>query len=149
MPELLVLWEGWAGERVTEPAVVQLIRRDRKTARGLLRRLQQDELISGFSSGGRRLYRLGPIMQGSTGRNDVGPVITDLSLPQVEERIIAHLRKHGRIQRGDVETLSGMSRDQAYRLLRRLVEQGILESVGRGRGAYYQLATDIPDGEAE
>ena len=149
VPELLVLWETWTGERVTETVVVQLIQRDRRTARGLLRRLQQDELISGFSSGGRRLYRLGPVMQGSTGRNDVGPVITDLSLPQVEERIIAHLRKHGRIQRGDVETLTGWSRDQAYRLLRRLVEQGILESVGRGRGAYYRLTINMPNGEAE
>ena len=52
------------------------------------------------------------------------------------------LRKQGRIQRGEVEAMGDLSRDQAYRLLRHLVGQGRLELMGRGRGAYYRLPAD-------
>ena len=55
------------------------------------------------------------------------------------------VRRQGRIRRGQVEAMGDLSRDQAYRLLRRLVEQGRLELVGRGRGAYYRL----PAGKTE
>jgi hypothetical protein len=36
--------------------------------------------------------------------------------------------------------MSDMSKDQAYRLLRQLVDQGKLVLVGRGRAAHYQAA---------
>ncbi len=143
VPELLVLREAWVTKRVTATEVTHLIQRDRKAARDLLRQMQHGELITGFSSGGRRLYRPGPVLHGETGHVDVGPVMKGLSPVQVENQVIAFIRKHGRVQRGKVETFSGLSRDQAYRLLKRLVEQGKLELVGRGRAAYYRLAADM------
>ena len=44
--------------------------------------------------------------------------------------------------------MSGLSRDQAYRLLRRLVEQGRLELVGHGRPAYYRPPAGKTEEEA-
>ena len=144
VPELLVLWEIWTAGRVTGPQVRQLIQGDQKAARELLLRLQQDELVAGFSSGGQRLYRLGPEVRCPTGHTVVGPTVVALSPAQIEEQIVAHVRKNGRIQRGEVETLTGLGRDQAYRLLKRLVERGILAPVGRGRAAYYRMSTGTP-----
>ncbi|MBC8449581.1 MAG: AAA family ATPase, partial [Chloroflexi bacterium] len=142
VPELLVLREAWVTERVTATEVTHLIQRDRRTARDLLRQLQQNELVTGFSSGGRRLYRPGPTLRGETGHIEVGPTMTGLSSVQMEEQVMSHVRRHGRIRRAEVEALSGLSRDQAYRLLKHLVEQGKLELVGRGRAACYRLASD-------
>ena len=55
------------------------------------------------------------------------------------ENQVIPARKQRRIQPGQVEAMGDLSRDQAYRLLRRLVGQGRLELMGRGRGAYYRL----------
>lgn len=66
------------------------------------------------------------------------------TMAQIEERIVAHAQRHGRVQRSQVESLSALSRDQAYRLLQRLVEQGKLKLVGRGRSAHFQPATAAP-----
>jgi len=62
---------------------------------------------------------------------------------------MAYVHQHGRIQRSVVEALSGLSRDQAYRLLRRLVKEGRLEPVGRGREAYYRLVNTVPEDRSE
>lgn len=145
VPELLVLWEVWRTGHVTVTEITHLVQRDRKTARDLLRQLQQDALVTGFTSSGRRLYRSGPVLHGETGHVDVGPAMVSLSSDEVEEQLVAHVRQCGRIQRGEVETLTGLSRDQAYRLLRRLVEQGKLELVGRGRVAYYRLTAEMSE----
>ena len=142
VPELLVLWEAWVAGRVTATEVARLIQRDQRAAHDLLRQLQQNELIASFSSGGRRLYRLGPALSGERGHVEVGPSIVDLSLGQIEQQLKTYVQRHGRIQRGQVETLTGLSRDQAYRLLQRLARQGELERIGRGRGAYYRLPAD-------
>ena len=58
------------------------------------------------------------------------------------ENQVIPLRKQGRIQRGEVEAMGDLSRDQAYRSLRHLVGQGRLELAGCGRGAYCQMPTD-------
>jgi ATP-dependent DNA helicase RecG len=145
VPELLVLWETWTAGQVTVTEAARLTQRDQSVTRDLLRQLQQNELIAGFTSGGRHLYRRGRAMGREGSHVDVGPSVEGLSVAQVEERVMAHVQQQGQIRRGQVEAMGDLSRDQAYRLLRRLVEQGRLELVGRGRGAYYRL----PAGKAE
>ncbi|MBL7065406.1 MAG: putative DNA binding domain-containing protein [Anaerolineae bacterium] len=142
VPELLVLWEAWTTGHVTVTEVTHLIQRDQSAARDLLRQLQRNELVASFTRGGRRLYRPGPALGGKVGHIGVGPSIESLSRSQMEDQVIAHVRRHGRIQCGEVETLTGQSRDQAYRLLKHLVEQGKLELMGRGRAAHYRPAAD-------
>lgn len=56
-----------------------------------------------------------------------------------ERRVLARLRKQGRITRAEVAELCGISLDQASRFLRKLIESNKkIRSVGRGRGAYYE-----------
>jgi len=145
VPELLVLWETWVTGRVSVSEVAHLIQQDQRASQRLLQRLQQDGLVERFASGGRYLHRLGATMRGTMARTEAGPTISKLSVTEAEEQVMAYVRQHGRIQRSAVETLSGLSRDQAYRLLRRLVTEGRLKRVGRGRGAYYRLANTRPE----
>src|SRR5262249_8253272 len=56
-----------------------------------------------------------------------------------EERVVAQfVEQHGRITRGEAAELCGLSPDQAYRLLSRLVEDGKLVRRGAKKGARYE-----------
>jgi len=55
-----------------------------------------------------------------------------------EQSIVQFVEKHGRITRGAAAELCGLSPDQAYRVLMRLVEEGSLVRRGAKKGASYE-----------
>lgn len=58
--------------------------------------------------------------------------------PLEQRQIVARfVERHGRITRGETAELCGLSPDQAYRLLTRLVEEGSLVRCGAKKGASY------------
>ena len=85
------------------------------------------------------LCRLAPELLRETG--------PERALASPEEAILAHVRAHGRITRREAITLTGLSEEQARYRLRKLTEQGRLEPVGAGRGAYYRLPQTEENGE--
>jgi hypothetical protein len=54
--------------------------------------------------------------------------------PDPEAAVLNHARTHGSISRREVVELWDLSENQAAYLLRKLVKQGKLQRVGRGRG---------------
>ena len=56
---------------------------------------------------------------------------------QVEAMVNQFVQAHGKITRAEAAELCHLSEPQAYRLLKRLAERGLLKPVGRGRKAYY------------
>ncbi|MDQ7088935.1 MAG: MarR family transcriptional regulator [Acidobacteriota bacterium] len=61
---------------------------------------------------------------------------------QQEQMVLQYVEKHGRITRGQAAELCRISGPQAYRLLDRLVGQGLLDREGsRGRGVTYRKGT--------
>lgn len=64
----------------------------------------------------------------------------------LEEQIEAILSQKGEISREDLTNL-GLSPDSAYRLLRKMVGDGRLESVGKGRGSKYVRKASPNDGK--
>ncbi len=60
---------------------------------------------------------------------------------QQEQMVLQYVAKHGRIMRREAAELCRISGPQAYRLLNRLAEQGVLAREGeRGRGVSYTRA---------
>jgi ATP-dependent DNA helicase RecG len=55
-----------------------------------------------------------------------------------EELVTRYVREHGSIQRKGVVELCRLSDDQAKHLLARMVSDGLLKLVGKGRGARYE-----------
>ena len=55
------------------------------------------------------------------------------------ELVLELARKQGEVRRADVVTLLHISAPKAYRLLRRLQEEGKLALHGKGAGAYYTV----------
>jgi predicted HTH transcriptional regulator len=62
---------------------------------------------------------------------------------QQEQMVLQYVQTHGSISRPEVAELCRITDSQAYRLLRRLVEQNVLRpSGGKARSARYVAATD-------
>jgi ATP-dependent DNA helicase RecG len=58
---------------------------------------------------------------------------------QQEQMVLQYINKHGRIKRADVISLCRLSKDQATRLLKRLVKESKINIHGEKRGAFYDF----------
>jgi ATP-dependent DNA helicase RecG len=71
-----------------------------------------------------------------------GTIETNRDLPLDDEavrlRVQAVLGERGRLTNADIRRISGYSRMEVLRLVRSLQEGGLLDLVGRGRGAHYR-----------
>ncbi|MBK6744268.1 MAG: Fic family protein [Hydrogenophilales bacterium] len=61
------------------------------------------------------------------------------AMPELSLRIVEFVREHGRVSIGDVIKLTGSSRNTLKQHFRALVERGILNKHGSGRGVWYDL----------
>lgn len=135
LEELLVLWDIWTTSRATIREVAEHIQQNQSDAQALLSRMEQLNLITGYSSSGTRMYRFSSILK----ENKENQIDDDSESTKLEKLILTYLKEHDSIKRGDVENLTELSQDQSYRLLQDLVHKNILELVGSGRAAHYRL----------
>lgn len=56
---------------------------------------------------------------------------------QQEQMVLAYIDKHGSIKRGETAELCRIGNDQAYRLLKRLKNSGLVVQRGQAKGASY------------
>ncbi len=61
------------------------------------------------------------------------------AMPELSLRIVEFVREHGRVSIGEVIKLTGSSRNTLKQHFRALVERGILNKHGSGRGVWYDL----------
>jgi ATP-dependent DNA helicase RecG len=59
----------------------------------------------------------------------------------VRLRVMQLLRERRTLTNAEIRRISGFSRTQVYRLVRRMAEEGDIRIVGKGRGAHVELAT--------
>ena len=56
-----------------------------------------------------------------------------------EQMVLSYARQHGQIKRAEVMELCHLSEDQAWRVLKRLLEDGRLHKQGERRWAFYTV----------
>lgn len=61
------------------------------------------------------------------------------SMPELQLRIVEFAREHGRVTIGETIRLTGASRNTLKQHFRTLVERGVLNQHGSGRGVWYDL----------
>jgi ATP-dependent DNA helicase RecG len=66
---------------------------------------------------------------------------SDLDLSANAKVAVVYARRHGSISNEDLRALRGVDRDTSRGVLQDLVARGLLEAVGRGRGARYVLGS--------
>ena len=133
--ELLALWQARREGATTAQALAPALQRDTSHAADVLAGLAQAEALQASQG----IYRLSPALYREAGLEPL-PV-------SPEEAILAYVETHGRITRREAVALTGLGEEQARYHLRKLTEQGRLELVGAGRGAYYRLPQAEKNGE--
>ena len=123
--------------RLTLAGLCEQVHASESAARSTVENLVEAGLVECAGSNGGRAYRLGGAYSRSGG--EAGPARRlDAERTRCQELILELAREQGgTITRRDVERLLHLEGKQAYREISRLVHDGKLEAVGRGRGARY------------
>ncbi len=127
--DLLALWEVRRRGAVNAHTLAPLLQRESNHAATVLENLVASGLLRSEGQACRLYSDLGAEMS-----HPAKPMPHDL-----EAAVLNHVRTHDSISRREVVELWDLSENQAAYLLRKLVEQGKLQMVGRGRGTRYKL----------
>ena len=141
LDELLILNALWRERSFTTPQAATLLQKPEPDARGVLERLVEGGLVEARGERKGRTYHLSAATYRRLGvpaayvrRRGFEPI-------QQEQMILQYVRTHGRITRREAAELCRVKEYQAFYILQKLVSQGCLRSVGKGRGAYYEMVT--------
>lgn len=127
--ELLALWQVWQEQRTDARTLAPILQRPMETAASVLADLAAADLIQSEGEG----YRLSSDLRASLANT------TEQAAFDPEAVILAYVREQGQITRREVTERTGLNNRRARYQLQKLTEQGDLELVGSGRGAYYRL----------
>lgn len=102
-------------------------------------RLFESGLVEASGNGKARAYILSAKVYKEQD-NSIGYVRqTDIDKLRYEELVLKLTRQQGYVKRDDVRTLLNVTDSQAYRILRKLADNGRLFLKGKGRSARYEL----------
>ena len=137
---LIVLSHLRSDRRIDIATAAHAIQKNESTARAILERLIEAGLIEpqGIKKGRTYIMSASIYRQLGQGVDYIRQVGFDRI--QQEQMVIQYIQQHGKITRKDIMDLCRLSRDQAGRLLQRLITEGKLISHGQSRGTYYTIS---------
>ena len=136
---LLLLHHLGLQARITEAEAARIIQLDDGSAKRSLHALIERGLVTVGGPAATRSYRLS-----DTARERLGEDPVQGSHPLTPARrefsVEVYALSHGRVTRREVVELCGIGPAQATRLLRRMVDKGLLKRHGENRGTWYESA---------
>ncbi len=123
--------------RLNRQELARFIQKSEDGAGRVLETLVELGLIQAHGAGRARTYTMSPRTYRTLGQPAEYTRQAGFDLLQQEQMVINYVRQHREIRRKDVVQLCRLSPDQAYRLLRRLAEKGLLKAHGTRKGAFY------------
>jgi ATP-dependent DNA helicase RecG len=137
LDELLLLDGLWRKRRLSTIEAASLIQKPAVEVQAVLERLVTGGLVEQRGARQERTYQLSAATYHRLG-GEATDVRQGLTQPRQEQMVLQYIEKHGSISRADAAVLCKLSTPQAYRLLQRLVRQGLLRATKeRGRGVRY------------
>lgn len=121
---------------ITAAAAIQ---KNEAIARSILERLIETGLIEPQGVKKGRTYTLSASIYRQLGQSADYIRQVGFNIIQQEQMVIQYAQKHERITRKDVMELCRLSKDQAGRLLRKLIAEKKIMSHGKSRGTYYTV----------
>ena len=118
--------------------ISQVLKREESRLKVVLETLVESGLVEALGNGRGRNYMLSSKAYGT---DKAAAYVRQKGIDEIRypELVLELARKQGEVQRADVVTLLHISAPKAYRLLRRLQEEGKLALHGKGAGAYYTV----------
>lgn len=137
LDELLVLNELFCERRTDSQRVAQLIQKGPSEARMVLERLNERGLIEARGERRGRVYYISASLYRQLG--DVAGYVRSRGFDEIQQRemILNAVEVEGKITRKKAAELCRVNSARAYYVLRKLVSEGRLQPVGKGRSAYY------------
>jgi ATP-dependent DNA helicase RecG len=95
-------------------------------------------LIEAQGTGRGRSYMLSAKVYKKTGQKAAYIRQAGFDPIQQEQMVLTYIAKHGAIKRAEVMELCRLTKDQAYKLLKRLENNGQVVQIGSRKGAAYK-----------
>jgi ATP-dependent DNA helicase RecG len=122
--------------------LAQIIHKNDKTALATLQRLVETGLVEAHGTGRGRTYNLAAQVYERQGLMAAYTRQAGFDRLQQEQLVLGFTRQHGEIRRSDVMELCHLGKDQASRLLRSMVGEGLLLAHGDRRWRFYTESTN-------
>ncbi|MBM4031406.1 MAG: AAA family ATPase [Planctomycetes bacterium] len=136
---LLLLNHLWLERQLTTAQASEVTQKPEAEARTRLQALVEAGLVEARGGGKGRAYHLAAAIYRRLGEESAYVRQRGFEPIQREQMVIQFVKRHGTISRAEAAELCKASPLQAYRLLQRLVNKGVLEPTGpKGRGVRYQ-----------
>ena len=130
-------------KRLTTEELALHIQRDPAQARRTLELLLEAGLAQAHGATRARTYTLAPGVYQADGDKAAYTRQAGFSALQHAQLILNYVRQHGSIRRSEVMQLCRLSDDQAWRVLKRLLDDGKLAKQGERRWTVYTLAPGV------
>jgi ATP-dependent DNA helicase RecG len=138
LDDLLIVNRLYHDRVVTTRDAATYIQKSESDARARLESLVEAGLIEGRGSKKGRTYHLSAAAYRRLGEKAAYVRQRGFEPLQQQQMVLQYVEKHGRITRSEVAELCRLSPDQAFRLLKRLVDEGFLEQRGETKGTWYE-----------
>ena len=126
-------------KRLTVEELALHIQRGHTQTKAVLEKLVENGLVQPHGRARGRTYTLSPEIYRAQGEEVAYTRQAGFSRLQHEQMVLAHVGHHSKIQRKEVMELCHLNPDQAYRLLKLLVDEKKLKLQGTGNKTYYTL----------
>jgi len=123
--------------RLTTTDLSRDTQKSEQSTRTALEKLVEAGLVEAHGTGRGRSYTLSAKVYQYAGQKAAYVRQAGFDPIQQEQMVLAYIDKHGLIRRGEAADLCHLSPPQAYRLLKRLKEQGRIRQTGERRYAVY------------
>lgn len=140
LAELLLLNHVWINRRTNTADAAQVIQEPEAETRARLARLVEIGLLEARGERKGRVWHLAARTYDRLGQKAAYVRLRGFEPIQQEQMVAQYAAKHDSISRAEVVELCQITGPQAYRLLKRLVERGVLKQQGaRGRAVRYTV----------
>jgi ATP-dependent DNA helicase RecG len=140
LDSLLVLSQLRQESKLTTTDLASLIQKPERETRAVLEKLAEAGLVDAHGTGRGRAHTLSKEMYAGAGQKTEYVHRTGFEPIPPEQMILTYLDKHGSIKTGDAAELCRLSSPQAYRILTKMTQEGILERHGKNRHSFYTRA---------
>lgn len=138
LDDLLLLNQLWLERRLATTEAAALIQKPEAEARARLLKLVETGLAESRGERSGRTWLLSAATYRRLGEKAAYVRQRGFEPFQQEQMVLQFVEKHGRITRSEVAGLCQVDSNQAYRILKKLTNNGLLAKRGDKKGAYYE-----------
>lgn len=135
---LIVLIHLRDERRMTTSELAPALQKSESQTRVLLERLLEAGLIEAHGNRRGRSYTLSAKVYQKAGQEAAYVRQAGFDRIQQEQMVLKYIDMNGSIKRADVMELCHLDRNQAYRLITKMKEAGLIRQIGERKGAVYE-----------